>query len=118
MKQIVYDEVYAVLCALGDNYVAKVPMEFLDYIATNKSDAEIIIKKDVPLEEQGLDRDTILVLAVLKLDFWSEMDDGKEVLLRLLEKNQMEVEEELKGATSTMQLLKILKKGSIYEQAQ
>ena len=109
MKQIVYDEVYTVLSMLGDDYVSKVPHEFLDFIATNRS-GEYIKLDNRPLQEQGLDRETTLILAALKLDYWCENDAEKQILLDLLETNDGKLKGELMNCTSTRELMKLLKR--------
>ena len=108
MKQIVYDEVYAVLYALGDDYVTKVPMDFLNYISRNKNNI-VKIDKDKPLEDQNLSRETVLILAMLKHDYWCETEEEKAELMQILENNEQKLQERLASATSPKEFMKLLR---------
>ena len=110
MKKNVYDEVYAILCALGDDYVTKVPMDFLNYITTNKSHNMVTIDKNKPLEDQNLSRETVLILAILKHDYWCETEEEKAELLQILETNELKLQERLASATSPKEFMKLLRR--------
>ena len=84
----VYYEVYAVLSALGGDYIRKIPQNVLNIIA-EKRDKEYNkkINEDIPLEEQHLSKEAIAMLASLKLDYWCESEQEKQSLRNLLNLN-------------------------------
>ena len=74
----VYSEVYAVLSALGGEYIRKIPQKVLDVIAEKRDKSyERYINEDIPLEEQNLSKEAIAMLASLKLDCWCETQAEK-----------------------------------------
>lgn len=84
----VYAEVYAVLSALGGDYIRKIPQNVLNIIADKRDKAyEKKINEDVPLEEQNLSKEAIALLASLKLDFWCETEQERQALRALLNLN-------------------------------
>ena len=109
MEQIVYDEVYAVLCALGDDYVAKVPMDLLNLIATKKSDNYVYIDQNKRLEDQNLTRETHMFIAMLHYDYWCETEEEKQKLTQILEDNEQKLYERLASASSIKEFQKLLK---------
>ncbi len=90
MKQAkVYSEVYAVLCALNNEYLEKTPQRILDKInAERDRDYIVYIDEDKPLEKQHLSKEAIAMLAALKLDYWCKTKKEKEELELLLEANE------------------------------
>lgn len=88
-QQTVYAEVYAVLSALGDEYIRKTPNRILDFIADNRDkDIKIKIASDIPLEEQSLSAECLAILAWLKLDYWCGSKEEKDELQALLNLNE------------------------------
>lgn len=90
-----YSEVYEILQLLDDEFINKLPKKFIEFIEKEK-DYEYIasIDPNIPLEEQNLLPDTINILAMLKLDYWST-EDEKQELLSILNQNEKEYQEEL-----------------------
>ena len=85
----VYAEVYAVLTALGGDYIRKTPQKVLDTINEQRDKQyQITIDEEKPLEEQNLSKDTIALLAALKLDYWCETEEEKTQLQNLLNLNE------------------------------
>lgn len=100
-KKQVFSEVYAVLTALGDKYIQKTPIEILNFIADNRDyNYNIEINKNEALEKQNLSKETIAILAMLKLDYWCNTKEEKAELCAILEMNdQKEKGEELSTAS-------------------
>lgn len=85
----VYAEVYAVLSALGGKYIHKIPQNILNIIADKRDkDYKIAIDENKPLEEQNLSKETVALLAALKLDYWCETEQEKQKLQNLLHLNE------------------------------
>lgn len=92
-----YSEVYEILQLLDDEFIDKVPKKFMEFIEKEKDNAYIPnIKPNVSLEEQELLEDTINILAMLKLDYWCENEAEKQELLDILNKNEIEYQQELR----------------------
>ena len=93
MKQSqVYSEVYAVLCALNDEYLKKTPQDILDKINNRRDkDYRFHIDENIPLTDQNLSNEAIAMLAVLKLDYWCKSKEEKEELELLLKANDKDV---------------------------
>ncbi len=84
----VYSEVYAVLCALNDEYLIKTPQKILDKINNERDrDYRFHIDENIPLTEQNLSKEAIAMLAALKLDYWCETQEEKNELEQLLKTN-------------------------------
>lgn len=92
-----YSEVYEILQLLDDEFIDKVPKKFMEFIEKEKDNDYIPnIKPNVSLEEQELLEDTINILAMLKLDYWCENEAEKQELLDILNKNEIEYQQELR----------------------
>lgn len=92
-----YSEVYEILQLIDDEYINKVPEKFIEFIKKER-DTEYIanINPNVPLEEQNLLKETINILALLKLDYWCKDEEEKKELLNILNQNEEEYQEELR----------------------
>jgi len=90
-----YSEVYEILQLLDDEFINKLPKKFIEFIEKEKDyDYIVNIDPNIPLEEQNLLPDTINILAMLKLDYWST-EDEKQELLNILNQNEKEYQQEL-----------------------
>ena len=94
MKQSkIYSEVYAVLCALNDDYLKKTPRDILNKINDSRDkDYRFHIDENTPLAEQNLSREAIAMLAALKLDYWCNTKEEKEELELILKANDQNVQ--------------------------
>ena len=92
-----YAETFEILQLLGDEYINKIPNEFIKFIEKEKdNNYNVNINPDIPLEEQNLLEDTINILAILKLDYWCKNKEEKDELKRILIENENEYQEELR----------------------
>ncbi len=90
-----YSEVYEILQLLDDEFISKLPKKFIEFIEKEKDNEYITnINPQIPLEEQNLLADTVNILAMLKLDYWST-EDEKQELLSILNQNEKEYQAEL-----------------------
>lgn len=88
----VYSEVYAVLCALGEDYKKKIPKKIFNKINVERDhDYQFHINEDKPLIEQNLSPEAIAMLAALKLDYLCESKEEKEDLELLLKANDKDI---------------------------
>ena len=78
-------------------YVEKVPKKMREMFKNEKlQDYEPNINKNIPLEEQQLERKTLAILAMLNLNYWCENQKEKQELLRAYSDNDKKIEEELR----------------------
>lgn len=90
-----YSEVYEILQLLDNEFICRLPKKFIEFIEKEKDNEYIInINPNVPLENQNLLKDTVNILAMLKLDYWST-EDEKQELLSILNQNENEYQAEI-----------------------
>lgn len=91
-----YSEIYVILQLLDDEFINKLPKKFIEFINKERDTNYIVnINPNIPLEEQNLLPDTINILAMLKLDYWST-EEEKQELLSILNQNEKKYQEELR----------------------
>ena len=77
-----YSEVDKILSFMEIRYVEKVPKKMREMFKNEKlQDYEPNIDKNIPLEEQQLERKTLAILAMLNLNYWCENEEEKEELI-------------------------------------
>lgn len=91
---IAYAEVDAILNVLEDEYAEKIPEKVKKFFAEEKiKDYEPVIDVNVPLTEQNLKRETMVLLAILNLNYWCESENEKQEFLNELAQNENEKKE-------------------------
>ena len=93
-NMLAYAEIDEILNLLEDNYRERVPKKVIDFFKEEKMKdyhPEIDIEK--PLIEQNLKRETIVLLAILNLNYWCENEEEKQRFLNELDKNEEEKKE-------------------------
>ena len=89
-----YSEVYEILNLLEEEYREKVPENIRNFFEEERlKDYKPQIDIDVPLIEQDLKRETIVLLAVLNLNYWCTTPEEKQEALDELTKNEKEKQE-------------------------
>lgn len=92
-----YAEVDKILSFMEIKYVEKVPKKMREMFKNEKLQGyEPNIDKNIPLEEQQLERKTLAILAMLNLNYWCENQEEKQELLRAYSDNDKKREEELR----------------------
>lgn len=91
-----YAEVDKILSFMEIQYVEKVPRKLREVFKNEKiKDYDPDIKKDIPLNEQNLERKTYAILAMLDLNYWCSNEEKQE-LMRAYSNNDKNREEELR----------------------
>ncbi len=93
-NMLAYAEIDEILNLLEDDYREKVPKKVRDFFKEEKMKdyhPEIDIEK--PLIEQNLKRETMVLLAILNLNYWCENEEEKQSFLDELDKNEEEKKE-------------------------
>lgn len=93
-NMLAYAEIDEILNLLEDDYRERVPKKVRDFFKEEKMKdyhPEIDIEK--PLIEQNLKRETMVLLAILNLNYWCENEEEKQSFLDELDKNEEEKKE-------------------------
>lgn len=93
-NMLAYAEIDEILNLLEDDYRERVPKKVRDFFKEEKMKdyhPEIDIEK--PLIEQNLKRETMVLLAILNLNYWCENEKEKQHFLNESDKNEEEKKE-------------------------
>lgn len=89
-----YSEVYEILNLLDKDYKEKVPDKVRTFFEEERlKDYKPEIDTDTPLIDQNLKRETIVLLAILNLNYWCETPEEKQEILDELSNNEKEKKE-------------------------
>lgn len=91
---LAYAEVDEILNVLEDEYVEKIPEKVRNFFKEERCEEyKPEIKVDVSLTKQNLRRETMVLLAILNLNYWCETEEEKQEFLNELEQNEKEQKE-------------------------
>lgn len=111
---IAYAEVYEILSFMEQKYVDMIPLKLLELFKEEKEkEYKPNINPTIPLDEQNLQKKTLSILAMLKLNYWCEDENEKKELIALYAENDKRKEEELREKYNPDNLFK--KKEQIVE---
>lgn len=92
-----YAEVDYIINHLNQKYRDKVPVKMKEFFSSLKDpNYEVKINPYVPLQNQGLQRYTLEIIALLHLKYWCENEERKQQLYDIMLKNQRRLEEQMK----------------------
>ena len=90
-NMIAYAEIDEILNLLEDKYREKVPEKVRTFFKEEKMpDYTPNIDVNIPLIEQNLKRETVVLLAILNINYWCENEEEKQFFLNELAKNEEE----------------------------
>lgn len=90
-NMIAYAEIDEILNLLEDKYRDKVPEKVRAFFKEEKMvDYKPTIDVNTPLIQQNLKRETIVLLAILNINYWYENEEEKQFFLNELAKNEDE----------------------------
>lgn len=93
-NMMAYAEVDALLELLEDEYKEKVPEKVRNFFKEEKiEDYEFKIDINKPLTEQKIRRETMVLLAILNINYWCDTEEEKQQWMNELKKNEKELEE-------------------------
>ncbi len=91
---LAYAEVYEILKLLENEYVERIPQNVRNFFEEERDkNYNPKINTDIPLTQQNLKRETMILLAVLNLNYWCENEAEKQNFLNELAKNEKEKRE-------------------------
>ena len=90
-NMLAYAEVDEILNLLEEEYANKIPEKIRKFLKEEKMpDYKPEIKVDIPLTEQNLKRETMVLLAILTLNYWCESEEEKDKFRKELAENEKE----------------------------
>lgn len=93
-NMLAYAEVDEILNLLEEEYTNKIPEKIRKFLKEEKmQDYKPEIKVEIPLTEQNLKRETMVLLAILNLNYWCENEEEKEEFRKELAENEKEQKE-------------------------
>lgn len=100
-----YAEVDYIINHMNQKYIEKVPEKMLRFFSDLK-DPMHLVKVDpyVPLQNQGLKRYTLEIIALLHLKYWCEDEERKKELYGIMLRNQEKLEEQMRDKYSVEKL--------------
>ena len=101
-----FSEVDMILDLIDSEMKNKVSANFIKFIKEEKdNNYKPNINPEIPVEEQNILPETIDILALLKLNYWCNEEEKKE-LLKVLNKNEQQFQKEAKEKYDIDKLLK------------
>lgn len=92
-----YAEVDKILSFMEVKYVEKVPKKMREMFKNEKLQGyEPKIDKDLPLDQQNLQRKTLAILTLLNLNYWCENQEEKQELIKAYSENDRKREKEIR----------------------
>ena len=92
-----YAEVDKILSFMEIKYVEKVPKKMREMFKNEKLQGyEPKIDKNLPLDQQNLQRKTLAILTLLNLNYWCENQEEKQELIKAYSENDRKREKEIR----------------------
>ena len=83
-----YSEVYEIINLLEEEYSNRIPKKILDFFdEIRDKEYKPTIDVNKPLSEQNIERDAIILLAILDLNYWCDSEEEKKELLDIFNRN-------------------------------
>ena len=84
-----YSEIYEILNLMEDEDKERVPQEVRDFFEEQRmKEYKPKIRTDIPLTEQNLRRETVVLLTILVINYWCDSEEEKQSFIDELEKNE------------------------------
>lgn len=88
-SKLAYSEVYAIINLLEDEYLDKIPKKIINFFDEEREKNYIpVIDVNVSLLKQNLQRETMILLTILKLNYWCNSEEEKQEIRENLYRNQ------------------------------
>lgn len=109
-NMMAYSEIYEILNLMEDEDKERVPQEVRDFFEEQRmKEYKPKIRTDIPLTEQNLKRETVVLLTILVINYWCDSEEEKQSFIDELEKNE-KIKMELQEKYSPDNLFKNKKK--------
>ncbi len=93
-----YTEVDYIIHHMNERYMNMVPVKLLNFFSKFKDpDYQVYVDPKKPLQNQGLKRYTLEIIAVLHVKYWCENEERRQDLLQRMKANQMAYDDALRA---------------------
>ncbi len=99
VNSIVWTNIYSILNEL--NMFNKLPEDKQKYIIKNKENYNVKFNKNIPIQFQIKDKETMVILSYLFIKYINDNDYTKKYLLDKYQKNEIEYQKELRKKYNT-----------------
>lgn len=95
-SSLAYAEIYEILKLIEDEYVNRIPKKIMDFFEEERDkEYKTIIDVNIPLDEQNLKRETMVLLAILNYNYWCDSEEEKkEIQEELIRNSEIKEQEE------------------------
>ena len=101
----IYSEVDGVINAMAEEYRSKVPKKLKDLILKHKDNSvEVKYNMNIPLNEQGISKEALSMVALIHLNYWCKNEEEKKKLNRIFKENAIKNEEN-ESVSENMQMV-------------
>ena len=115
-SSLAYSEVYEILNLLEDEYKNRVPKKVIEFFERERDEKyNPIIEIDVPLDKQNLKRETMVLLAILNMNYWCDNEDEKQEMLKSFNENEASKKLKEKELAEKYNSDNLFKKNEIHE---
>lgn len=96
-EKVSYAEVDEILNYIDEEYVKRIPEKVRDFFKEER-DENYKLEVDInrPLEEQNLKRKTMVILAILNMNYWCDKEEEKKEIIESLNKNEEIYQKEIR----------------------
>ncbi|MBO6233034.1 MAG: hypothetical protein J6N78_03120 [Clostridia bacterium] len=95
--EIVYAEIDAILNLMDEKYINRIPQKLKNIFKEEKSlDYKPVIDTKKALNEQKLQKGTMIILAMLCLNYWCDSEEEKQELIKAYSENERKNEAEIR----------------------
>ena len=92
-----YAEIDYIINHMNEKYIEKVPKKLLEFFSNMKDpNYEVYVDPHKPLQNQGLKKYTLEVIALLHVKYWCEDENRRNELIERMQANQEKYENRLK----------------------
>lgn len=96
-SSLAYSEIFEILKLIEDEYVNRIPKKIIDFFEEERDkEYKPIIDVNIPLDEQNLKRETMVLLAILNYNYWCDSEEEKKEIQKELIRNSERREQEEK----------------------
>lgn len=116
-NEIAYAEVDTILSLMNEKYVNRIPNKLREIFKNGKStDYRSNIESKKSLAEQNLQRETLVILATLCLNYWCDSEEEKQQFIKDYSENDKKNEDEIRAKYNPDNIFK--RKDNIQESTQ
>ena len=96
-NEIAYAEVDTILNLMDEKYINRIPIKLRKIFKEEKSyDYKLNIDTSKSLNEQNLQKETMIILAMLCLNYWCDSEEEKQELIKAYSENEKKNEAEIR----------------------